>query len=107
MAKSRLFSAGTPASALVWARKVGGVSFVTWRSFERLSISSCVGFSPSRLLQGAGMTKRGRQRDHGVDENHPVGTRADAFDGVIGVGLCLRRNGCRPSRPGVRRPRSP
>ena len=41
MAKRKLFSAGTPESALVCARNVGGVSFVTWRSFERLSINSC------------------------------------------------------------------
>src|SRR5579883_1285031 len=53
-AKRRLFSAGTPLSAFVWARNVGGVSLVTCRSFERLSTRSRAGFSPRRFLSDPG-----------------------------------------------------
>ena len=50
IAKATLFSIGTPVSASVWARNVGGVFSVTWVSLDSSVNCSLVASGPSRFL---------------------------------------------------------
>ena len=85
---STLFSAGTPVSASVWKRNVGGVSAVTCRSFDRsFRMSGCCWSGASSMLRGAAVQPALGQGDYRIAEDGEVRPSALAIDRIGGAGV--------------------